>query len=119
MNKEEIVNILNLGHPVPENKNQSALEIVITQNNVSLHISVPYGVTEVYYEARDHNGALIIEDWHDHYGDSETEDYIDTLKQISSAMKSPSFRINNNKTVELLGDETTYFFGETGGKYSE
>jgi hypothetical protein len=111
--RAEIIKALGIGNLYVENKNRTALEISLSDDRVNVSITLPYEVSEIYYEANGIDGAVFVKDWHDHYGESEEEDYINTLKIISSAIKSPSFRVTNNqKTIELVGAKNTYFFGE-------
>lgn len=113
MNKEEILKIIGLEDSSEVAESSSALEISITGEGVDIFVTLPHEVTDVYFEARNKEGILLVKDWHDHYGDTELDDYRSTLEKVSSAIKNPNFRVTNNgKTVQLKEDVYLYFFGE-------
>lgn len=112
MKKEEINKIIGTGKQVKENSNRTAYEIILFDNEVDVVITVPFDVHEIFYEAKDKEGNILLEDWRDHYGETELEDYKKSLIEIARIMKSPEFRLTNNqKTLEAKNENWFYLFG--------
>ncbi len=113
MTKEEIIGILGKSESVTENKNKTALIVAINSGDINVVVTVPYEVHELFYEALDNEGNILLKDGMECYGDMEFEDYKECLLDIVDVMKAPKFRLTNNrKTLEAYGYQWYYFFGE-------
>jgi len=112
MKKEEISAVLGCGEQISENINRNAFEIFISGSEIDVLVTVPYEVHEIFYQANDKQGVRLLDDWFDHYGDTEREDYKDSLLDIAQIMISPEFRlVNKGKTLEVYKAGWRYFFG--------
>ena len=112
MKKEEIAEILGDGTQIKENQNRNAFEITLLGNEIDVLVTVPYEVHEIFYEAKDKQGNELLKGWRDHYGETELEDYKESLLEIAQLIISPEFRLTNNgKTLEAKNDNWFYFFG--------
>jgi hypothetical protein len=115
MKKEEIAKLLGYGKLVNENFNGTAYEVLIQGRSFDLVITIPFEVHEIYYEAKDKEGNSLLKDWRDHYGETEIEDYKESLLEVVKTMNSPLFRmVNEGKTVEVKSDGWFYLFGRFG-----
>lgn len=113
MEKNQIIEILNTTNGVSENINSTAIIVFIESNDIDVFITIPYEINEIFFEAKNKHGKLLVKDWMDFYGNSSLDDYRETLLDISDVIKHPKLRvINNGKTVEAFGFDWYYFFGE-------
>ena len=68
---------------------------------------------ELFYEAKDKNGASLVTDSFECYGESELDDYKECLLDIVDILKSPIFKVTNNgKTIETKHFKWVYLFGK-------
>ena len=77
------------------------------------YVTVPYDINEVFWEAKNKEGVVLVQDSHDFYGDTEYKDIKECLLDIHDVMKAPKFRISNEgKTLEAYGCQWYYLFGD-------
>ena len=113
MNQDELIKKIIEGQPgVKRNDQDNAWQVDIPSDDINVHILIPDDVLEIFLEARDQQGELLIKDWVDFYGDDELEDYKEYLFDIHDVIHAPFFRlVNDGKTLEALAYEWHYFFG--------
>ena len=112
MKREDIANIIS---SELINANGTAYEVLIPGVGLDLRITIPFDVHEIFYEAKDKEGNSLLKDWRDHYGETEIEDYKESLLEVVKAINSSQFRmVNEGKTVEVKSDGWFYFFGWLG-----
>tara|TARA_B100000614_G_scaffold226809_1_gene217595 strand:+ start:129 stop:491 length:363 start_codon:yes stop_codon:yes gene_type:complete len=117
MNKKDILDILGPSESITEREDGSALIVSIISEDLDIVITIPCHVHELFYEARDKNGNILVTDWHDCYGDLEIEDFKETLLDIREVMTSPKLRVaSNGKAIEAFSLTWYYFFGEFNTK---
>lgn len=113
MNKQEILKIIAESETVTENSERSALIILIESLGFDVLVTVPYQVTELFFEVKDKDGNILFTDNHDFYGAFEFEDFRESLLEIADIIKLPDLRlINNGRTVQAKGYEWYYWFGD-------
>ncbi|MBQ4810286.1 hypothetical protein J8M20_03015 [Pseudoalteromonas luteoviolacea] len=113
MRKEYISKILGDSPNVVEIDNGSAIFVTIKTDDIDVYVTVPYDVNEVFWEAKNKDGTVLVKDSHDFYVDTEHEDIKGCLLDIHDVMKVPKFRIcNGGKTIEAYGYHWYYLFGE-------
>ncbi|MBC3832531.1 hypothetical protein H8K33_13570 [Undibacterium amnicola] len=113
MDKQEILKIIGDAVVVTQNTEDSALVILIEAVHFDVLVTVPYQVTELFFEVKDKEGNILLTDHHDFYGITEIEDFKESLLEIADIVKSPDLRVvNNGKTVQAKGYEWYYWFGE-------
>lgn len=113
MNKYELVRILGEYGKYRETPSKSALIVDIETPDLDVMITIPYEVHEIFFEARDKSGFVLLVDSQECYGENEQEDYKELLMDVEGVLKQPKFRITNSgKTVEAMGYKWYYFFGK-------
>ena len=113
MKKTEILEVIGRDSNAIENESKTALCLTIESEEIDIVVTIPYEVHELYYEAKDKKGTLLVKDCFECYGELELEDYKESLQDIVDVIKSPVFRITNNgKTIETKHYEWVYFFGK-------
>ncbi|RCU49625.1 hypothetical protein DU002_11990 [Corallincola holothuriorum] len=113
MRKEYIAKILGNNPNVIENDNGSAVVVSIKTSDIDIYVTVPYDINEVFWEAKNKEGVVLVQDSHEFYGDTEYEDIRECLLDIQDVMKAPKFRVSNEgKTLEAYGYQWYYLFGE-------
>lgn len=103
MDKQQILKIIGDSAVVTQDTEDSALIILIESLYFDVLVTVPYQVTELFFEVKDKEGNILLTDNHDFYGASEVEDFKESLLEIADIIKSPNLRIvNNGRTVHAL-----------------
>ena len=112
MKKEEILTILGSKDCVSENSGKTAIIVTIKSECIDVYVTIPYGIHEVYFEAKDKQNNLLVKDWFDFYGDSELDDFQETLLDVADVIENPKFRQSKNgKAIEAFGYQWYYLFG--------
>ena len=113
MDKEEILRILGNPDSFKENDNGSALIGLIQSETFNVIITIPFQVTELFFEVQCKKGNILLQDWHDFYGNLEHEDFKESLHEIADIIKSPILRLTNDgRTVEAKGYSWYFWFGK-------
>lgn len=113
MDKQEILNIVGDSHAVRENSNRSAVLVFIESLDINVVVTIPYYVSEIFFEVKDKTGKTLFSDSHDFYGYSKNEDFNEALLEIADIIKTPELRLmNNGKTIQAKGYEWYYWIGE-------
>lgn len=113
MNKESLFRIIGDNRGIVENDNGTALVVNIESDELKVIVTIPYDVNEIYYEAINSQGVVLIKDWSDYYGEFEEDDFQEDLMDIVDVLRKPIIRLSDDgKYVEAFGYRWYYFFGE-------
>ena len=113
MNKQEIISVFGSDRILSENSNGTALSLSLKSEQITVKVTIPLGVHELFFEARDTEGSLLVKDWHDFYGEEELVLFKDSLQFLASIPSPPEFTITNNGgTIKVRVARWEYFFGE-------
>ena len=110
MKKAEILSILGCYDCIREDEASTALVVKIEDTDIDVFVTIPYNIQELFYEARDKTGKLLLSDCFDCY--ETLDDYIECLMDVVDVLGSPKFRlVNDGKTLEAYGLQWYYLFG--------
>ena len=83
------------------------------KDHLEITLTIPIGVTELFFDAKNVNTGEILKDWFDYFGETEVKDFELDVNKFLSVLASKEVRITNqDQTIEYLDDEWSYLFGK-------
>ena len=113
MDKTEILKVLGEGLEIKELPNDNALLVVVSTEVVMVHVTIPIGVRQMIFEARDKAGKILVKDRFDCYGDAEDIDFKECLLDLAEIAIDPKLRIGaRGQSIEAKGFTWYHWFGK-------
>ena len=113
MNRESILGIVKSHAGLTIDPQESAVQVRVDRNNLSILFTVPYDVLEVYFEGQQKSTGKKIEDWLDYYGNEAEGDFAADLRRFLNVLQDCPLRVDSDgKRIQYFQETWHHLFGK-------